>query len=360
MTENLERLKSWLHATSYDGIILGRRDNFKWITQKNENAVVTNTETGIAFLILEKDGTVKIMADSSDCPRMEKEQNVFQAECILAPWYDTLEGCLADYCRGKHYASDLGIAETVCVEEELVALRMQLNPGEVLRYREIGQICARAVEETILEAQPEMTEKDVAARLKIRCIEQGISPDCVLVGSDERILAYRHPVPTDKKIKDSLMVVLGGEKYGLNISLTRMVYFAPVPQEIRRRMDSTQSIFAGMQNLMRTCPSYREYFEKVKELYVQSGYPDEWKMHHQGGPTGYGCREFVVTPHTEGQIKIGQVYAWNPTIQGTKCEDTTYLTGEGIEIFTKTEQWPRKIVSSPYGDFEASDISVVG
>lgn len=42
MPENLERLKKWLDASPYEGIILGRRDNFKWITGENENAVVTN------------------------------------------------------------------------------------------------------------------------------------------------------------------------------------------------------------------------------------------------------------------------------------------------------------------------------
>ena len=50
----------------------------------------------------------------------------------------------------------------------------------------------------------------------------------------------------------------------------------------------------------------QEYFEEVKSLYAQAGYPDEWKMHHQGGTTGYGCREFVVTPYKEGIIKEGQ------------------------------------------------------
>ncbi len=65
---------------------------------------------------------------------------------------------------------------------------------------------------------------------------KGNQSDCVLVGSDERILNYRHPVPTTKKIEKSLMVVLGGEKYGLNISMTRMVYFVPVPEEIKGRM----------------------------------------------------------------------------------------------------------------------------
>ena len=430
--DNLNRILMWLKTTPYEGVVLGRRDNFKWITQFNENAVVTNAEVGIAFLVIQRNGKVEMVADSSDCPRMEKEQNALHADCVLVPWYETLEGFLAWYCNGKGYASDTMIPGTSCVQEELVNLRMRLNetevarvemvadssdcprmekeqnalhadcvlvpwyetlegflawycngkgyasdtmiPGtscvqeelvnlrmrlnetEVARYHEIGQECANIVEKVAMEARPGQTEREVAALLKMRCIDKGISPDCVLVGSDERILNYRHPVPSDKKIKNSLMVVLGGEKYGLNISMTRMVYFQEIPKEIHERMQKTQYIFAAMQNMMGEGLPYKEYFEEVKSLYAQAGYPDEWKMHHQGGPTGYGCREFVVTPSTEGIIKEGQAYAWNPTIQGTKCEETTYLKDGKIDILTRTEQWPCSVISTKYGDFQVADI----
>lgn len=81
-------------------------------------------------------------------------------------------------------------------------------------------------------------------------------------------------------------------------------------------------------------------------------------MHHQGGPTGYGCREFVVTPHNDKRMHVGQAYAWNPTIQGTKCEETTYLGEIGIQTFTRTAQWPCTIVKTLYGEFEVADILV--
>lgn len=356
MSENLDRLKKWLDASSYEGIILGRRDNFKWITGENENAVVTNEEVGIGYLLLKKDGSLELLADSSDCPRMSKEQNALNARPILVPWYETLGGFLKQYCAGKNYASDTLISGTVYVQPQMMELRMHLNEQEIKRYREIGQLCAKIVEQTAREARPGQTEKEVAALLKSRCILNGVSPDCVLVGSDERILEYRHPVPTDKVIRNSLMVVLGGEKYGLNISMTRMVYFQPVPEVIRERLDKTQYIFAAMQCIMKTQPSYKDFFEKVTALYAEVGYDGEWKMHHQGGPTGYGCREFVVTPDCPGRIFTGQAYAWNPTIQGTKCEETTILWEDGIEILTRTADWPCRVVRTPYGEFEAADI----
>ena len=127
--KNLDKLLSWLQTSEYDGVILGRRDNFKWITEENANAVVTNTEVGVAHLLIEKDGSVTVAADSSDCPRMETEQNALRAKGMLIPWYESFEAHLKDYIGDRTFASDTGIAG---------------------------------------------------------CIARGISPDCVLVGSDER------------------------------------------------------------------------------------------------------------------------------------------------------------------------------
>lgn len=235
-------------------------------------------------------------------------------------------------------------------------LRMHLSKEEVERYREIGAACAQIVEGICKEAKSGQTEVEIAERLKCRCIEQGISPDCVLVGADERILDYRHPMPTDKKIKKSLMVVLGGEKYGLYISMTRIVYFDEIPEEIKERYQKTQYIFACMQKMMREGMGYAEYFANVQKLYEEAGYAQEWQMHHQGGPTGYGCREFVVVPGLDKKLHVGQAYAWNPTIQGTKCEETTYLTDENVEIFTRTKEWPFTVVETPYGALDVADI----
>jgi hypothetical protein len=102
--------------------------------------------------------------------------------------------------------------------------------------------------------------------------------------------------------------------------------------------------------------SYQAYFRKAQELYAKEGCSKEWKMHHQGGPTGYGCREFTVTPETKGVIKKNQAYAWNPTIAGTKCEDTTFLADNGVEIFTRTKAWPCTVIETEYGSCSVADI----
>ena len=54
-----------------------------------------------------------------------------------------------------------------------------------------------------------------------------------------------------------------------------------------------------------------------------------------------------MTPETDEAIVAGQVYAWNPSITGTKSEDTILVGAEGAgrnEILTAVDGWPQVAV----------------
>lgn len=353
--EALKRIRVWMGKKGYDGVILGRRDSYAWISQGAENHVVTNSPEGVAYYVITGE-TLSLIADSSDAARMGAEQNLLQGTVVEVPWYESVEERLREMASRGRFVSDTGIAGTENVLEGLIELRMVLSEEEKVRYKLVGRECAKIVEHVCSTARPGDTENEVAAQLKGLCFQKGISPDCVLAGSDSRILDYRHPLPTDKPIEKSLMVVLGGEKYGLNISMTRMVYFGDIPKEIEERYKKTQYIFACMQTMMKEGLSYGDYFEQVKSLYREAGWEDEWKSHHQGGPTGYQCREWFALPGMDSVMHTNQAYAWNPTILGTKCEETTILKEQGVITLTRTENWPCSTITTPYGTYESANI----
>ena len=209
--EGLERIRYWLKEQEYDGIILSRRDNYTWITKGCTNHVVQNCEVGVATLFI-RESTVDIISDSSDSARIAKEQNSLSGNQVLVPWYESMDEFLVDYLKNLNVVSDTGVAGTTNVQKELVPIRMQLTEEDIKNYQTIGVQCASIVEQVCMEAKPGQTENDIANRLRSLCIEQGISPDCVLIGADERILNYRHPMPTDKKIEKSLMCVIRRRK----------------------------------------------------------------------------------------------------------------------------------------------------
>jgi Xaa-Pro aminopeptidase len=169
---------------------------------------------------------------------------------------------------------------------------------------------------------------------------RGLNPTVILIATDERVFKYRHPIATDKKLERYAMIVICAERYGLVASSTRFVHFGPLPKELEEKAGKVAYVDAGMIAGTKAGISYREYFDTVRKLYAEVGYPDEWKWHHQGGPAGYATREFTVTPSTEGVMREGMSFAWNPSIAGTKSEDTILLTAGGVEIISQTGDWP--------------------
>jgi antitoxin VapB len=75
-------------------------------------------------------------------------------------------------------------------------------------------------------------------------------------------------------------------------------------------------------------------------VYRETGFADEWQLHHQGGPAGYEAREFIATPASKQIVKIGQTYAWNPSITGCKSEDTILVGASANETLSEIKGWP--------------------
>jgi len=77
--------------------------------------------------------------------------------------------------------------------------------------RETSQIMSKICKNTRIGE----TENEIRGRLAQNLWSKNINPHLILVGSDERIFAYRHPIPKDKKIREYVMVVVCAEREGL-------------------------------------------------------------------------------------------------------------------------------------------------
>jgi antitoxin VapB len=81
-------------------------------------------------------------------------------------------------------------------------------------------------------------------------------------------------------------------------------------------------------------------FRIAQGAYTTVGFPGEERFHHQGGPTGYGEREWVATPNGTQVVTNNQAFALNPSIRGGKAEDTVMLRDGKIEWLTATPELP--------------------
>jgi antitoxin VapB len=152
------------------------------------------------------------------------------------------------------------------------------------------------------------------------------------------------------------MLVTCARRAGLVASLTRIVCAGEVPEELRRRTESVARVNARL--LAATLPGAvgSELFRAVADAYAGEGFPGEEHLHHQGGACGYRTRDWVAHPSSADVVQAGQAFAWNPSITGTKAEETCVATPDGVEILTTTPEWPQISVRAGGREYLSPDV----
>jgi Xaa-Pro aminopeptidase len=236
--------------------------------------------------------------------------------------------------------SDTGELNTRAMADAFAQLRYSLHPAEIKRYRELARRAEAAMNAACRALKPGMSEFEGIGILAEHCWESDVTPVVLLAAFDERIRRYRHPLPTTKKLKRHAMLVLCARQGGLIASVTRLVHFGKLPAELRKKHDAVCAVDAAFIASTRVGTPVREVFRRGVAAYVEQGFADEWKLHHQGGPCGYRPRDYVGTPTAPGVVLENQAFAWNPSITGTKGEDTILATSKGPQILTAAQNWP--------------------
>jgi antitoxin VapB len=196
------------------------------------------------------------------------------------------------------------------------------------------------MDSAVRAVRPGQTEYQIAGLLAHQAERRGVRAVVNLIATDERIFAFRHPLPTDKKLERYAMLVLCGRRWGLVCSVTRFVHFGQLPDGLRRKAEVVALVDATFIAGTRPGRLLGEIFQQAMGAYAETGFPDEWHLHHQGGPAAYEPREYLATPHSTDVVSVGQAYAWNPSITGTKSEDTILVGEVGNEVLTAIKNWP--------------------
>ena len=187
---------------------------------------------------------------------------------------------------------------------------------------------------------PGLTEREVARQAAQALANIGAVSIVTLVGADERLRRFRHPVPTNLRWAKSLMVVVCARRHGLIASLTRIVCAGPVPDDLRQRTRATAEVNAKLLAATKPGISGADLFEVAARAYSDAGFPGEEHLHHQGGAAGYRTRDWVAHPACTERVQNAQAFAWNPSITGSKVEETCIAFEDGVEIITSTPDWP--------------------
>jgi antitoxin VapB len=323
MNEKDRRLERFCRERGVEGVWIRRRSNIAWATDGADVHVNAASELGIASL--QWTPTQKlVLTDGIEAPRLRAEEPLDGWEIVARPWWE------AAPIAQKNLACDFP-------EDCLVDLRASLMEGEVQHACGLGVDAADVVRALALRAEPGWSEQRVAGELARGLRERAIHAPVILIAADERIASFRHPIPTQKRVERTLMIVLCAQRRGLYVALTRMISFGPPAPDLCRKHEAVCAVDAALHAATRPGRRWCDLLAVAQQAYAAAGFPDEWMLHHQGGPMGYEPRDYTATPDETRAVQPNQLVGWNPSITGTKSEDTILSSGRPV---TFDIDWP--------------------
>ena len=335
-----QRLVQLLEMHGLDGLVIEKISNFAWATDGASSYINTAATNGVGKLLITRDSRY-LFADNIEAPRFENEEQLKKQgwEFHVHPWHRTSEA-LQKLTKGLNLGSDGSFPGAQDLSNEITAERSRLDVNEQAKFRSLSALCAEAMDEAIQATKPGMSEFQIAATLSQAAQKRGVLPIVNLIATDERIYQFRHPLPTAKIMDRYAMLVLCGRQSGLVCSITRLIHFGALPDELQKKADAVAYIDAAMIAATRPGQTVSDVFQVTKQAYAKVGYADEWQLHHQGGPAGFDPREFIATDAVAVPVSVGQAYAWNPSITGCKSEDTILVGENKNEVLSVVEGWP--------------------
>lgn len=329
------------------GIILNAQHNFAWLTAGGSNGIDLSRESGAASLLVTADGKRYLLANNIEAARLLAEQvPADRFEPIEFSWQDEKASPMLIADRAKRLsigkvASDIALdADTPTIEGLVAGCRFSLTVDERARMRELGRDASQAIDAVVDKATPGLSESAVAEMIRSELGSAGIISVVTLVAGDERIAAYRHPAPTSRRWERTLLLVTCAKRRGLIVSLSRIICSGPVPDELADKTAAAAFVNACLCNATRPGTSGSDLYTAAAKAYGRVGYADEINRHHQGGAAGYRTREWVAHPGCGETVRHSQAFAWNPSITGTKIEETVIVSETGLETITASSKFP--------------------
>lgn len=274
------------------------------------------------------------------------------ADLVAVPWHDA--GAFvtaAERIAGapaRLLAADGHPAFGIDATEDLVSLRLALSAAEQDDLAELGRDAAAALQSALTGWRPGERDVDIQARCAAALEATGCDAPVLIVGGDDRLERYRHPMAVGAPVGRVAMAVVVARRGGLHAAATRFAAATPLDRadvELRRRV---LAIDDAVLSASRVGATYGDALSALDAAYGKVGAPGEWAGHYQGGPIGFAQREFELAPGQTGSrwydepIAAGHAVAWNPSLPGgAKVEDTYLVTGTGeLAPVTRAPGWP--------------------
>lgn len=315
------QVRELMGARGAAGVLLRARHNVAWLTLGAQLHIVLASEATVAAVLITR-ADVVVLSPVNEAARLaDEEVTGLPFEIVQLPWEDA--GALAREAQRRVTGA---LATDADLESGLLPVRSVLGPLEHARLAWLGERAQLALTTALEGATSGRTEFEIGAAMEAQLGRDAIRAPVVLAAADERIAAYRHPLPTLHPIRQRLMLIVVAERWGLNVAGTNFRDLVPLDADVQRRMEHSAAVLRAMEEATRPGATFGDVFAVAEREYAERGYPGEWRLHHQGGSIGYRSREAIAVPGDPTPVVAGMAFAWNPSITGAKAESTILLS----------------------------------
>jgi Xaa-Pro dipeptidase len=345
--ESLRAIRSHHHG---EPLVIGSVGSVAWATGGLSQPIDRTAALDPVWVIDAKEPTLLI--SSVEVPRLTAEGGLedLDFKIVSVPWYEengfqraALEVC---GCDASGIMSDVGLG--LDVTNELTVERMVLSGGEIEVLRWLGSESARVLEGAVRSWQPGISaDLSIAAEIQFGLETIGAEAVCLIVGGDERVRTFRHPMMSGDVVLELLMAVVVVRWSGLHVAATRMATTLR-DEKLKEDYLLAASVARSTLEATKVGATWGEAYTALAKGYRDVEHGQAWRDHWQGGPIGYAQREFELSPEATDsafwplEIERNVAVAWNPSFhRGAKIEDTFLVGDSGSECVTTTGEWPR-------------------
>lgn len=338
-TAPLTRIRGWLERSDYDAVVLTRPQNVGWVTRGTNTAIDRTSPQDPVWLVITSDSATAVTT-TIEADRVRDEVRI--AGCsdfgiVTVPWFaaDYLGSARAVLPDSGRAASDTSAVGTD-VADELIALRMTLDATEQASLSTLGREATIILETALAGWDPGDTDFAVQGAIIAALEATGIQAPIIIVGGDDRLARFRHPLAVGAPMHERVMAVVVARQHGLHVAVTRFANALPLDESLAASSASVRAIETETLRSLLPGTTYGTVLETLANAYAAAGHPEAWREHYQGGPIGFDQREFEIAPGDTGSrwfshpVEIGHAVAFNPSLSGgAKVEDTYLITADG-------------------------------
>ncbi|MDO8074163.1 peptidase M24 [Janthinobacterium sp. SUN176] len=355
VAHKLAQMRGWLEDQRAGAVRLRGVDWFAWATAGASNSHYHTAECGCAEVLVTRDAAY-ILTDEAEAMRMREEEVRGPWTWQVSPWmqpqlYELREHFVQHAAGGAPVLSDRPGLHERSLPMALREERLVLLESEQLRYRQVGQLAARAAADALRQARPDWSELELAAACARALWLRGLQAVHVLVSGAERQQRYRRAPPAQVELGPQAVLALCARRFGLCASLSRQRRFGPAQHRADGAavvMDDADAAMLALEavalDACETGHALSMVYHALDSAYAYAGQPDTVRTSRQGGIHGYLAPEVAAGAHTEIILKRGMALAFHPSLPGSTVEDTFLLDGSQLHNLTHDPAWPSALV----------------